>query len=442
MKGVQYNLLFQTVFLLFLLNSSTSCAQSARKLRVDGEKYFESRQFDHAVTSAINSLYKKPDKNKKAQELLQLSFPRFVTDYKDQIARLKASSKDFQDDKTVDMRKEIVVRYEKLINVAKDIQNLPPEAFIVKRSKPISFEYEDFYEKLAEAKSKLNSGIEDAAEYHYQEALRLMELGGLENSKTAAKTFKKAMSYVPDYKDSADKYETARKAGTLRLAIIPFDNKSGTSRYGAVGEMITDKTISTLFKDKSAMEFLEIIDREQLELVLQEQKLGVSGILDDNTLVELGKVLGVHQIMTGRITQIISDREKVNKKNYPEEKTIKVKVGTKKNDKGKEEAVYADRKVKATVTMYKKEAGARMEGAYKVIDVQTAKLVKSDSFSERYDFECTWGSFYGDARALSYNSNRLVKQQEQNPLSDGERVNEMGKKLAVNLAKTIKQYVQ
>jgi TolB-like protein len=329
-----------------------------------------------------------------------------------------------------------------MIKYTNDLKNLPPAAFQVKKKSDLAFEYKEYYNELAAAKKKLEMGMEEAAESHYQGALGLMQAGGIENNKAAAKEFKKAMGYVADYRDCHQKYEEARRAGTTRVAIIPFENKSGRTQYGAVGEFITDQVISKLFDDTQAMEFLEIIDREQLELVLREQKLGAAGILDDNTLVELGKVLGVQEILTGKITQIISDPAKVTRENQQSKRTVPVKVGEKKNAEGKTISIMQDKEVAAYVTLARKTASARMSGSYKILDVQTARLLETESFSESYSFNHEWGTFRGDERALSDQQKRIVQVREENPLSDGERINSVASKLADSLAGRLKEYTQ
>jgi hypothetical protein len=46
-----------------------------------------------------------------------------------------------------------------------------------------------------------------------------------------------------------------------------------------------------------------IIDRSQLDIIRQEQKFQISGEVDDNTAVSIGKILGADIIITGSITE-------------------------------------------------------------------------------------------------------------------------------------------
>lgn len=46
-----------------------------------------------------------------------------------------------------------------------------------------------------------------------------------------------------------------------------------------------------------------VIERQQLEKVMAEQKLQMSGLIDNSSAVEIGKMLGADGIMVGSITE-------------------------------------------------------------------------------------------------------------------------------------------
>jgi len=53
----------------------------------------------------------------------------------------------------------------------------------------------------------------------------------------------------------------------------------------------------------------DILERNQVEVILQEQKLGLSGLLESGTVNQVGKILGVKAIITGTVGSY--HREKV-----------------------------------------------------------------------------------------------------------------------------------
>jgi len=80
----------------------------------------------------------------------------------------------------------------------------------------------------------------------------------------------------------------------MSIAVFPFLNK-GTSKY--LGEIVLDKFITALFN----LERFKVIERSQLERILEEQKLGLSGIIDASTAAEVGKGIGVDAIVLGSV---------------------------------------------------------------------------------------------------------------------------------------------
>ncbi|MDP2684913.1 MAG: CsgG/HfaB family protein [bacterium] len=412
------------IIVTILFSVSVTYAQH-RQLTRDSEKAYESQKFDDAVFLAINALMQDPSFGR-AIEALQLALPTAIRTNESKIAQLKESTASFSGDYTVDQCQEIINRYNTLIKISDNLLNLP----VVKPKKgdPVTFEIKNYNTEFSEAKNELIKNKELAAEQHYQSGLNLSKLVDIENSKSSAKEFAKAMSFVPNYKDASSLYEQARKLGTKRVAIIPFENKSGKNQYGAIGEMITDLIITNLLKNPSAMEFTEIISRDQLQQVIEEQKLGLSGLISENSAIEVGKILGVNELIIGQITQISSSQTPTTNKSYKNENTIYAKEG--------------NYKVYANVTEYKKGASASINGSYKIIDVKTAKMVTGDSFKKDYSFVSQWATYSGDEKALSNESRHLCSQLEQNPPSDEDRVNIVSSALGNSLVQTIIMYVK
>jgi TolB-like protein len=80
----------------------------------------------------------------------------------------------------------------------------------------------------------------------------------------------------------------------MSVAVLPFQNK-GASRD--LGEIILDKMITALFNQAR----FKVIERTQLDKILQEQQLGLSGVIDASSAAELGKGLGVDAIIMGSV---------------------------------------------------------------------------------------------------------------------------------------------
>jgi len=79
------------------------------------------------------------------------------------------------------------------------------------------------------------------------------------------------------------------------IAISYFDNSSGDAKYNALSKGIADMLITDLSKVKG----VTIVEREKLEKLIQEIKLGQSKYFDQSTAQKLGKGLGAQNILTG-----------------------------------------------------------------------------------------------------------------------------------------------
>ena len=83
----------------------------------------------------------------------------------------------------------------------------------------------------------------------------------------------------------------------LSLAALPFQSK-GIS--GEIGDMdLLDKMITALVN----VNRFKVVERAQLERILDEQKLGMSGILDASTAARVGRGIGVDVVVLGSVTR-------------------------------------------------------------------------------------------------------------------------------------------
>ncbi len=419
-----------SVFALLLLAGCAALSQYG-SLERDARQHYQRGNYDQAVFKCAASLRIKPEYDK-AQTLIQDAFRAAVNGHRDKIQGLESAGEKFRYD-------QIVSEYEALVKLNQTIKNLP--TLVNKKTKRlIRFELSDYTQVLAEAKT-------NAAEAHYQEGLQLSQRKGIDFQKRAAKEFKTAQQFCPDYKDSASRYQTCRRAGIKRVAIIPFKDKSGKRNrygavYGAISEMITDQMISEVMSDPSAMEFLGLISRDQLEHIMREQQLEMSDLVDEQTAVRLGKLMGVHKILTGKITQIIAVPATTVKKTEKQEANVVVKTEKYTDSKGKKKTRYIRGDVEARVIFYTKTAGASIVGSYKIIDVETAKIEKSKSFTDDAKFKHQWATYTGDERALNSKAGRLVKRAEEPAPTDEQLVNQAAKNLSGSLANSLKEYLR
>lgn len=88
-------------------------------------------------------------------------------------------------------------------------------------------------------------------------------------------------------------------AAPMKLAILDFQNTSGYDGPWHIGGGVSDMLATALFKSNK----FDIIEREKIGLIIKEQKFQQTGMVDENSAVELGKLLGADVIVTGNVTE-------------------------------------------------------------------------------------------------------------------------------------------
>ena len=93
-----------------------------------------------------------------------------------------------------------------------------------------------------------------------------------------------------------------------RMAVVNFQNNSSWTWWGdQLGGAAADEVVTQLVKTGK----FTVIERAQLEAILQEQHIGQNGLVNPATAAKVGQLLGVQLIMTGSITQFSIERTQV-----------------------------------------------------------------------------------------------------------------------------------
>lgn len=116
--------------------------------------------------------------------------------------------------------------------------------------------------------------------------------------KEAYKLFDKIFRNDRTYKDAAELRAIAKKEATLTVSFLPFSNLTATR---GVEEKFRVSLISQLTNMNHP--FLEVVDRDNMEAILNEQKLAMSGLIDEKSAAKMGELLGVKAVLIGKVVE-------------------------------------------------------------------------------------------------------------------------------------------
>jgi curli biogenesis system outer membrane secretion channel CsgG len=98
----------------------------------------------------------------------------------------------------------------------------------------------------------------------------------------------------------------AGSAQKPRIAILAFENNSTWSYWGdRLGLAASDEMTTQLVKSGE----FAVIERQQIDAILAEQKMGAAGLVDPATAARVGKLLGAQAVIVGSITKFSLDRK-------------------------------------------------------------------------------------------------------------------------------------
>lgn len=86
-----------------------------------------------------------------------------------------------------------------------------------------------------------------------------------------------------------------------RLAVLPFETDSFLS---TAGNQLADEIIIDLLHNAPN---LDVVERTRIDVLLQEQNLARQGLVNPDSAVSVGRMLGVNAVLTGSLSVSISD---------------------------------------------------------------------------------------------------------------------------------------
>ncbi len=153
---------------------------------------------------------------------------------------------------------------------------------------------------LERAKTDLTLSLQQSSSLRAREYLNKIS-GGVKPSSTKIEKRDEPPPPTPitptRQSDGAEPPASTIVGERLTIAILPFDTKG---IGGDLGEIDLLDKLTTAFYN---MNRFKVIERAQLEQILNEQKLGMSGIVDVSTAAQIGKGMGVDAVVCGSIAR-------------------------------------------------------------------------------------------------------------------------------------------
>lgn len=205
---------------------------------------------------------------------------------------------------------------------------------------------------------------------NYKAGVKAMSLGLYRD---AYIFFNAVTSLDADFKDALALRNECAEAAKFNMAYIPIHSEKGIKEVEAAVSASIKQEILGL-KDP----FLQLVERESLDQMLEEQQKSMNAIFNQEEVIEAGKLAGARYIITGELISyeiLTAPQRSIEKKGFLGPTAIDKKVKYIENRLGR---------------------GLDASFRYQILDAETGKIYASDivSFSERDNV--VWSEFEGD----------------------------------------------
>ena len=261
--------------------------------------------------------------------------------------------------------------------------------------------------------SKLDPNYKDAGKLKdiaYLEPLYISGVEALEsdNYREAYDHFKMVEKKDGNYKDTKELMDEALTKGTFTIALLPFENTTNTR---GLDSKITAYTLDALTSVDDP--FLKVVDRENLDKIIEEQKLGLSGVINEQTASNVGELIGAQAIVTGKVLNYGTEESRMQRVKETGYEQYRVK----KLNPEDEKYYYETRYRPVEYNRYYKSSSASISFQYKVISLKTGEVMLSKIVDKSVTDEINFADYDGEVSELypsrngNLSTNRSDRQQ-------------------------------
>lgn len=260
------------------------------------------------------------------------------------------------------------------------------------------FEKEEFAgaEKVFARIAKLEPNYKDASSLQsvaYLEPLYRAGKGELEsgNYRKAYASFTQVMDKNGAYKDTNALRQEALTKGQFNVAVLPF---TANKQQSGLASKVQAHAMTALIDAKDP--FLKVVDRENLERILEEQRLSLSGVVDEQTAVRVGNLMGAQAVLMGDVVSYQELPGQVRKSTKDGFESYRVQQVNKETN----EKYFVTRYKPVRYTEFYQENSVVLSLNYRLVSLETGEVLLSKVVEKQAKDHAYYASYDGNRDAL------------------------------------------
>lgn len=253
--------------------------------------------------------------------------------------------------------------------------------------------------------AKLEPGYKDAGDLQdiayleplYQAGKAALDAG---QYRKAYGDFSKVVDRKSNFKDAFALRQECVAKGQYPIAVLPFSTTVRKAPQQGASLQAYLTAALTQLNDP----FIRVVDRDDIQRILDEQRLGMSGVVDESTAVSAGKLMGAKAVIMGTILsyqEIPGQLRKSTKDGYEgyQVKELNAETG---------QYAYVTRFKPVKYTEFYQENKAVLSFSYKLVSLETGQVLTSKVVDRSLDDHAWYATYDGNAQSLYPKENGMV----------------------------------
>jgi curli biogenesis system outer membrane secretion channel CsgG len=201
------------------------------------------------------------------------------------------------------------------------------------------------------------------------------------------------------YKDASALRSTAVEKGRYSIAVLPF---SGSKKDLAARVQAYATTALTEINDP----FVKVVDRENIQRILDEQRLGMTGVVDEASAVSAGKLIGAQAVLMGTLIDYREETGQVKRSTKDGFASYQVKQP---NPEVPGQMMLVTKYKPVKYTEYYQENKVVASYSYKLVSMETGEVLLSKVVDQEKKDHAYYASYDGERNTLFPARNGLVE---------------------------------
>jgi len=215
----------------------------------------------------------------------------------------------------------------------------------------------------------------------------------------AYEAYQRILKRVPNYKDTKENLDYVLQKG--RINIMMLDSKDN-SRYASYSKSAKNYTVNAMINENDP--FIKIVDRENMDKIIKEQELSVSGLVSEKEALEVGELTGAQYALSVEVTNYSLEEKPIKKTSYKGFEKYREKYTVENSDV----VQYRTRYKSVTYYLYQGSRIVNMTTYIKLVSLKTGEIIKSQILEKTESSKVYYLTYSGNVNMLYASNNGKV----------------------------------